>query len=457
MIERAGPGDLLQRATDIGPVPMQVGAVLVLDRAVDAEELRRVVGRRLVAVPRLRQRMVDTPIGCGRPVWVDHPGFAVEAHVRAVACPAPGNEEALLALAADLVTRRLPEDRPLWTITHVTGLAAGGDALVATFHHVLADGIGGLAVLGALVDGPVIPLDPRPFPGRAPTTVALLVDAWCTRLASVTHLRRGWRRIRAAARELRSAERARAAPSSLNRPTGPRRAFALARVDLAAVVDAAHRRDATVNDVVLTAVGATLRATLERRGEPAPDDVVVSVPVSSRRSAAADALGNEVGVRPMAVPTVGTPDERLVETARRRRAVAGAPAGASQALLGPAFRALARLGLFRWFIERQRLIHTFVTNLRGPSDRLTLLGAEITEMVPLTSVAGNVTVAFAVLSYAGTLLVTVVADPDACPDLEHVRADLQSQLGHLVLAPESRARATESGARTGRVRARGRP
>ena len=38
-------------------------------------------------------------------------------------------------------------------------------------------------------------------------------------------------------------------------------------------------------------------------------------------------------------------------------------------------------------------------------------------MVPVTVTAGNVTVSFGVLSYAGTLAVTVVADPGRLPDL----------------------------------------
>ena len=33
------------------------------------------------ALPRLRQRLVRTPFGCGGPVWVDDPDFAVGHHI----------------------------------------------------------------------------------------------------------------------------------------------------------------------------------------------------------------------------------------------------------------------------------------------------------------------------------------------------------------------------------------
>jgi diacylglycerol O-acyltransferase / wax synthase len=105
--------------------------------------------------------------------------------------------------------------------------------------------------------------------------------------------------------------------------------------------------------------------------------------------------------------------------------------GASAALLAPVLRALAQIGIFRWFVNHQHLVNTFVTNIRGPERRLALLGAEITKVTAISSIAGNVTVAFTALSYAGTLAVTVVADPDHCPDHEHIAAELQNQLDAL--------------------------
>lgn len=81
-----------------------------------------------------------------------------------------------------------------------------------------------------------------------------------------------------------------------------------------------------------------------------------------------------------------------------------------------------------WFVDRQRLVTTFVTNLRGPDVRLSFLTAPITDVIAVSSISGNVAVAFAVPSYAGTLRVTVIADHYRFPDLPILVARLQDQL-----------------------------
>ena len=159
----------------------------------------------------------------------------------------------------------------------------------------------------------------------------------------------------------------------------------------------------------------------------------MTIPVSARRDASTTELGNDIGVKTVAVPTQGDIDDRLAETARRR-ARAERPTAAVARLLDAVFRLTGRLHLFAWFTNRQRMVHTFVTNLRGPAERLAFLGAEVDEVIPVSAISGNVTVAFAVLSYAGTLAITVVADPTACPDLAEVREALQTELDALAEA-----------------------
>jgi len=97
-------------------------------------------------------------------------------------------------------------------------------------------------------------------------------------------------------------------------------------------------------------------------------------------------------------------------------------------VLGPLFRLLARMGIYQRFINHQRLIHTFVSNIRGPRTPLTLLGCAVTDIVPLSAATGNVTVSFTALSYAQTLVTTISADPQTCPDLDRLHHELQDQL-----------------------------
>jgi diacylglycerol O-acyltransferase / wax synthase len=412
---------------------MQVGAILLLapGRPPTLAGLREAMAERVAGIPRLRQRLVRPPPGCGRPIWVDDGRFDITSHVRAESCPPPGDEEALLAVAAQIVTEPLPAGRPLWSFTLVSDLSDGGCALVVIFHHVLADGIGGLAVLAGLVDGMAV----RPaadFPRPSPLRRRLLADAIVTWVRSVARLPGGLRRVRTAIAELRAGGTGRAPRCSLNRPVGRERRLAVARADLEAVRTVAHAHGATVNDVMLTAVTGALRTLLRHRGERV-DRFVVSIPASARTTTTVSRLGNQVGVIPVDLPAAGPSEERLEAIAGVTRVGKSAPREAATALMAWVSRAMAWLGVLRWFLNHQPLITTFVSNLRGPAHQVSILGATVTGIVPMNGVAGNVTVAFGVLSYAGVVTVTVVADRDAWPDLPVLTEAVQHELDRLAV------------------------
>jgi len=434
-VDRAGPNDLMQLASDVGPLPMQVAGVLVLDPGpgfvVDAA--CDLLARRAAAVPRLKQRLVRAPLGCGRPYWVADPAFDPRQHVHVTASTGTGDEASLLDVALAISARRLPWSRPLWSATFVTGLTGGRVALVIVLHHVVADGMGALAVLRALVDGHGGPGGSDVLGGRL-SRRTLAADAWAKRLTSGRHAVAQARRVRRALAELGAARRVTAPRCSLNRTGGSRRKAVVVRADLAAVAAAAHAHNATVNDVVLAAVGGALGVVLAARGEHV-GTVVVSVPVSARLAAGASELGNRVGVMPVPVPTVGDAWSRLEAVAQATRERRTATPGDSAAVLQPAFRALSALGMLRWLVDRQRLVTTFVTNLRGPATPMTFAGAPVTDAVVLSGMSGNVTVSFAVLSYAGTLTVTVLVDPDHVPEHKTLAVALTAELAALTATP----------------------
>src|SRR6266516_2200401 len=192
----------MQLATEFGPAPMHVGAVLVLGTGpgFSVQDAQRLLGERVRAVPRLRQRLRRAPPGCGRPFWADDPAFDLRRHVRQLPCPPPGDQRALLEAAAAVTGEPLPRSRPLWSATFVTGLADGGTGLIIIMNHVLADGIGGLAVLARLVDP--IPDPPPAVPAPAPRAGALAADAWAGRAHRLTHLAGSLRTIRQGFAEL---------------------------------------------------------------------------------------------------------------------------------------------------------------------------------------------------------------------------------------------------------------
>jgi diacylglycerol O-acyltransferase / wax synthase len=81
--------------------------------------------------------------------------------------------------------------------------------------------------------------------------------------------------------------------------------------------------------------------------------------------------------------------------------------------------------LVRWLSERQRWVNFFVSNVPGPPVPLYMLGARIGEVMPVIGLAGNMTLAFAALSYCGRLNLVVNADAGAYPDLDVLVAGIE--------------------------------
>jgi diacylglycerol O-acyltransferase / wax synthase len=130
----------------------------------------------------------------------------------------------------------------------------------------------------------------------------------------------------------------------------------------------------------------------------------------------------------VALPAAGSLDGRITAIAAITQQRKTAAKGTSVALLGPLFRLLARAGLLRRFVNRQRLVHIFTTNLRGPAQPLTFAGAPLRAVIPIATTVGNVPITFAALSYAGTVWLTVLSDPDQASDVETPTAALRQEL-----------------------------
>lgn len=201
---------------------MSIAALLVLDptQRPTAQLVRATLLERAATIPRLGQRMTATPFAAGRPVWLDAGAAVIDGLVdeRVADLPADDGVEAheapggggvhlpgsLLDATADLVLERLRRDRPLWRARLLLDRegAVSGVALVA--HHALADGMGGLAVLGALADG-----EPSARVARAPGAPASLPpwrelprEAWSEHLQALRTPRAAGRRVLRGVEEL---------------------------------------------------------------------------------------------------------------------------------------------------------------------------------------------------------------------------------------------------------------
>ena len=122
----------------------------------------------------------------------------VANHIHELELPAPGGRAELDAALAEIHSRPLRLDRPLWEMTFITGLEGGRIAVAVKIHHAVADGV--VAAAAALVAvaaagpdetvaGPDEVWKPEPLPPRA----ALIREAIADRVRELRMFRGCWR------------------------------------------------------------------------------------------------------------------------------------------------------------------------------------------------------------------------------------------------------------------------
>jgi diacylglycerol O-acyltransferase / wax synthase len=308
--------------------------------------------------------------------------------------------------------------------------------------------VAGAAIGAALLDGEAATFmaDLLPADATVPSRRALLGDnlRWRGRmlqtlLGAAWHPARTFRRWRQMVHEARTLLRRSQdrQPTGLNLPLGPRRSSAVLEYPLAAVKQAGHAAGATVNDVLLAAVGGGLRALLDVRGEAVDTATLyASVPVSIRTENAA-ALGNRttgllVDVR------VDEPHDRSRLTAIARDTRWQKDHHAWVGLMGvmdspwvPAWFHRRATRLFR----NQRMINVMVSNVPGPVTPLHIAGAPIRAVFPVLPIAVNVPIGVAAISYAGRLVLGVRSDPDLVPDVQVFVDGVEESLHRLGVTP----------------------
>ncbi|MDP9336799.1 MAG: diacylglycerol O-acyltransferase, partial [Actinomycetota bacterium] len=131
----------------------------IFDRRPSDDRVRATMQRALDAIPRLGQRVIGAPLRIVPPAFADDPTLDLDAHVRVVAVPAPGDDRALLDLCGALAEQPLDRARPLWEFTIIEGLTGGRAAMLQKIHHTVTDGVGGLKLSIAMVD---LERDPEP-------------------------------------------------------------------------------------------------------------------------------------------------------------------------------------------------------------------------------------------------------------------------------------------------------
>ena len=439
---------------------MHVGGVMVFDQlpeggAPGLEALRDQLERRLAVLPRHFERLSrSTAGGLSWPHWERDEHFAIEAHVRRAALPAPGDDAELLDWAAEFYSVRLDRTRALWEMVVVEGLAGGRWALATKTHHCMVDGISAMDVGRVLLDAAPKPAEPPPAePPRAPAARhhrALGVAA-----APLHALRTGAelalrpqlaKEAFDGARglvELLVRDEIQAAPqTSLSVPLCEHRRLATQTVRLGDLRRIKAALGGTVNDVVLALVTGGLRRLLLARDEALPAaGLRAMVPVDIRSAGQHLALGNQVSSLFVWLP-VGRADplkryEDVRDEARMRKAGHQAAGGRALVELGglapPLVHAVAARTVFA-----TRLFNVTVTNVPGPQMPLYAMGARLRRIIPIVPLAAEHALAVAALSYDGDVCLCVNADRDAVPDVDELIGGMADELDALLACAEAR-------------------
>ncbi len=420
----------------------------ILDRRPTEERIFETATRGLAAIPRLRQRVIGAPLRIVPPEFADDPTLDLEAHVRVVGVPQPGDERAFLNLCAALAEQPLDRARPLWEFTIIDGLTEGRAALLQKVHHTITDGEGGLRLSLAIVD---FERDPEPQAIPAPlhvearersrpldVTRQAIADATRRRVTSigtalagvaqsVSHPTELPARATEVAHLLGSVQRqmlvSDPARSDVMLERSLRRRFAIHRLGLGEVRKVASSLGGSVNDVFVTGLAGALGRYHERYGS-AVDELRLAMPISTRAKGDRESTNAFAPVRVL-VPIQPAHDvvslfkdvhDRL-QGAKSESAV-----GVTVALAGLA-SGLPTSVLVGFTRSQTRTVDFAASNLRGSAVPLYIAGARILGNYgfgPRTGSPLNVTM----MSHCDDLNLGCNIDPAAIVDIDGFMSDV---------------------------------
>ncbi len=422
--------------------------------------LRQLISERIPLAPVFQRRLVEVPFRLGHPVWVDDPAFDIDNHLRRAALPSPGGMRELAEFAADVDSRQLHRDRPLWEMWIVEGLEDGHVALVTKMHHSTIDGVSGAELLGILFDlepDPPPRSDPHPatpVDGRIPSGPELMSQAVVARLVRPFEMTRtavrtaqnvfGVTRLRSREGGGRAALPLTAPRTSINVAVTARRRVAFTATSLADVKQLKNAMGVTVNDVVLAVCTGALRRYLEA-GDELPEIPLVSVvPVSVTPDVAELKGSNKVSAMFVQLPSHEPDPLRRIELihegtkgakAEHRALGADTLQNWAEHATPNVFALAARFYTRMRLAERHRPVANLViSNVPGPDFPLYFGGAEMLAGFPLGPVMDGMGLNITIMSYRGVLYWGLVADARAVPRLWDLATAVTAALDELMAA-----------------------
>jgi len=438
---------------------MMIVGVLMFSTPLDFARLKRTLEFRLLRYRRFRQRVVHDAAGAW---WEIDPNFDIDSHVLRVSLPGKAGKSELETYVASQISQSLDYGKPLWQFQFVENYQ-GGTALVARFHHCVADGIALVGVMNSLTD------TSSDAPEEGEGTPLMGEDAGNGDTGDF------WQRIIAPlgdtlAKAIRISGKA--GVGSLHLLANPEEVFDYARFAaaiaselavLATMPEDSRTRfkgktgvakrvawsepmplgeikavgkvlDCSVNDILLSCVCGALRQYLVDHGDDVDGvELRAFVPVNLR--AAGDAqLGNRFGLVALVLPVgIEHPFMRLYEVRRRMLELKGS----YQALV--ALGILGVVGMCPQPVQQQVLSMlsdkgtAVMTNVPGSQQQLYLAGAKLAQQMVWVPQSGDVGMGVSILSYNDGVQFGLMTDKKFVPDPGTIVARFAPEFEKLVM------------------------
>lgn len=465
--DRLSWGDALFLYLEREGMPLNIGSVSIFEGAISLVKCRQFVESKLPLIPRYRQRVVSPPFNIGLPLWEYDSEFDIRYHVRQVNLKR-GTLAELKATVGRIFSQVMDRKRPLWDIILIRGLSGNRTAVVSRAHHCLADGIAGVGLMNVIMDPKpnayVASSSSRPFRAprsRDPLTSMVdgllgsysnLVDRFLTAQSDLLSIAQ---KLLAGSQNSPRTELSKLLPE-LTVPTerlrfnvncrGPQK-FVWAEIPLEDVKAVRKVCEATVNDVVLSIVTATIRRYVEMHGDPVKRRLLrMMVPVNVRNGRSSD-LGNRISLLPVTVPMdIRNPKRLIRAVARRTEFLKRAPVAEFVSLAGNLVSTTpTALQTIAGPIASELPLTVFnlvCTNVPGPAFPLYLLGHKMLNWYPYVPIGGEMALNCAILSYNGMVYFGFAGDVHAVPDLGTVEKLLKLSIKELqqILRPSRAAK-----------------
>jgi len=431
--------DVLFVAGESAEIYQHTAGLVILDTSTQAEfsfdYFRDKLIERVSLVPHFRWKLCEVPLGLDLPYWVEDGNFSYHHHIRRIAVPSPGDREALAEVVSYLFSKHLDRGRPLWEIWFIEGLPDGKFAILQKLHHCMMDGQGA-SQLGQILcdfepDASARPVDKaiadaRPGATPQPLQMSLATAQNLARFPGDAY--RGlYRYLRPRLLDrLRPGGRSRPEKPALplapfNAAIGSERGFVFGSVPTADIKIVKNAFSVSVNDVVLSLVGSSLRKYLLQQGDLPQLSLRAGIAVSLR-SEGDDKFSNRVTNTPVTLATdLEDPLARLktiseeAEQAKQQARSGGMGLVEIMNILPPLL-----IGAMVSTVRAEQApgmlgANLMVSNVRASAEPMYIAGARMATMYPMSIITHGMGLNITCVSYADNVDFGITIEPDLFP------------------------------------------